>query len=123
MAQADGRIIWRVQSLNGEARPKAFDALLLTSDRALRDTLSPARLIGVATPFERELPDADLTIIVRTTDAASSLVSECDVLGPTGQRRVYGRSRSNLAVFVCSKSGITVTGLPEPGSEADAPAT
>ena len=122
MTEGQGRIVLRVQSAKGEARPNAFDALILSTDPAVRAKLSPARLIGMAIPFERELPDGEVTIIVRATEASSSLVSECDVFGPNGQRRVYGRSGNNLAVFVCSRSGILVTGLPEPGSELEAPA-
>jgi len=122
MAQFDGRIIWRVQSTDSDARSKTFDALILSNDPALRPALGPPRLIGIRTPFEKELPDGDVTLIVRATDATVPLVSECDVLDSAGQRRVYGRSSNHLAVFVCSKSGITVTGLPEPGSGPDSPA-
>lgn len=117
MNDSAGRIIWRVQSANGEAQPNAFDALVLTTDASVRASLSPTRLIGMPTPFERELPDVDLTIIVRATDATTSLVSECDVFSPSGERRVFGRSRNSLAVFICSHSGILVTGLPGPSSD------
>jgi len=119
MNSPGGRIVWRVQSANGEAQLNAFDALVLTTDASVRPTLLPARLLGMSTPFERELPDANLTIIVRANDATSFLVSECDVFDATGKRRVYGRSGNSLAVFMCSDSGIMVTGLAGPNTDAD----
>ncbi len=123
MSDAEGKILLRVRSADGNARTSAFDALILSTDRSLQPRLSPSRLTGMPIPFERELPAGDVTVIVRTTDGTTALVSDCDVLGPDGKRKVYGRSSNNLAVFVCSEGGIMVTGLPGPGSDSGASAS
>jgi hypothetical protein len=123
MSDSGGKILWRVHAADGQPRAAAFDALLLAADRPAQEELRPSRLIGVDVPFERELPNVPLTLIVRANIAGASLICECDVLGADGKRRVYGRSASSLAVFLCSKAGIVVTGLPAPASESTAPAT
>ena len=123
MSDSGGKILWRVHAADGQPRTAAFDALLLAADRRAQEELRPSRLIGVDVPFERELPNVPLTLIVRTNTAGASLICECHVLGPDGSRRVYGRSASSLAVFLCSEAGILVTGLPAPASESTAPTT
>ena len=102
MAQFDGRIIWRVQSTDSDARSKTFDALILSNDPALRPALGPPRLIGIRAPFEKELPDGDVTRIVRATDATVPLVSECDVLdsaGPTQSLWPVQQPPGSIRVF------------------------
>ena len=123
MSDSGGKILWRVRAADGQPRAAAFDALILAADRTEQNALRPSRLIGIDVPFERELPSMPLTLVVRANDVGAPLLSECDVLGPDGNRRVYGRSSSSLAVFICSKAGILVTGLPAPASESTAPAT
>jgi hypothetical protein len=80
-------------------------------------------MIAADVPFERELPDIPLTIVVRSNPAEAPLIVECDVLNADGSRRVYGRSHISLATLICSESGILVTGLPEPDTMFEAPAT
>jgi hypothetical protein len=123
MSNSEGKILWRVRAADGQPHAAAFDALILAADRPAQNELRPSRLIGIDVPFERELPSMSLTLVVRTNNVDSSLLSECDILGPDGRRRVYGRSSNSLAVFICSEAGILVTGLPAPASESSAPAT
>ena len=123
MSDSEGKILWRVRAADGQPHAAAFDALILAADRSAQDELRPSRLIGIDVPFERELPVVSLTLVVRANSADAPLVSECDVLGPDGNRRVYGRSANSLAVFICSKGGIVVTGLPAPASQSTAPVT
>jgi hypothetical protein len=123
MTESGGKILWRVRAPDGHQRAAAFDALILAANSSVREALRPSRLTAVDVPFERELPDVALTLIVRTNNPDAPLLSECDVLDAEGNRRVYGRSGSALAVFVCSEGGILVTGLPAPTSESLAPAT
>ena len=123
MGERDGKILWRVRTPDGQPRAAAFDALILAAKRPAQDIVGPSRLIGIDVPFERELPDVPLTLVVRTSSADAPLLNECDVIGPDGNRRVYGRSGSPLAVFICSEAGIVVTGLPAPGVEPPAQAT
>jgi hypothetical protein len=122
MSNSAARIVLRVQAANGEPRSNAFDALILTTNRALREEVAPSHLTGMAVPFERELSDVDTTVIVRSNDTDLSLISECDVFGADGRRRVYGRSGKNVSVFMCSSAGIMVTGLPAPASGSEPPA-
>jgi hypothetical protein len=114
MSESRGTILWRVHTADGHAKPAAFDALVLAADRSSHDALGPSRLIGVDVPFERELPRVPVTLVIRASDQSAPLLCECDVMGPDGKRKVYGRSGSPLAVFVCSEDGIVVTGLPSP---------
>jgi len=118
MSESRGKILWRVRAPDGQQRAAAFDALILAADPSTREALRPSRLTATDVPFERELPDMALTLIVRTNNPDAPLLSECDVLGADGNRRVYGRSGSTLAVFVCSEAGILVTGLPSPSAES-----
>jgi len=119
MTDSRGRIIWRVRRSDSAPQAAAFDALILASAREDHEALRPSRLIGGEVPFERELPDVGLTLIVRSTSPDAVLVSECDVFNADGSRRVYGRSANPLAVFVCSDRGILVTGLPAPDARSD----
>jgi hypothetical protein len=123
MGDREGKILWRVRTTDGQPRAAAFDALILATERPAQDMLRPSRLIGVDVPFERELPDVGLTLVVRANNADAPVFSECDVIGPDGNRRVYGRSGHPLAVFICSDAGIVVTGLPAPTFESPTRAT
>ena len=123
MSESSGHIVLRVRTANERPFSAAFDALILAIDSRNQAQLRPSRLTGIDTPFERELPDIGLTIVLRATAGDVGLVSECDVLNPDGSRRVYGRSRSTLTVFMCSDRGIVVTGLPAPALQSIAPAT
>lgn len=112
MTDSPGRIIWRVRTADSSAQAAAFDALILAHSSQDQELVRPSRLINIDVPFERELPDVGLTLVVRSSSAGVGLVSECDILNADGSRRVYGRSQNSLAVFLCSEHGIVVTGLP-----------
>lgn len=121
MSHSKGKIVWRVHASDGRPHPAAFDALILAADPAAQEQLRPSRLLAMDAPYERELPSDSLTLIVRANSADTSLITECDVLGADGNRRMYGRSRNSLAVFVCSKHGIVVTGLAAPATSTSPP--
>jgi hypothetical protein len=72
----------------------------------------PTHLTNAAVPHEERLPDIPITLVVQSHADAGSLVVECDVLAPDGNRRVYGRTRTALAVIVRAADGILVSGLP-----------
>jgi hypothetical protein len=116
MKESESRIVWRVRTADDSPQVGAFDALILAADSASQDRLRPSRLTGIDVPFERELPDIGLTLIVRANSHDAGLIAECDVLNADGTRRMFGRSHNSLAVFVCSRRGIIVTGLPAPPS-------
>jgi hypothetical protein len=122
MSDSAGKIVWRVRAKDDRPHAAAFDALVLPAERPSSDATKPLRLTNVDVPFERELPGLTLTVIVRGNDADASLVSECTLFGADGSRRALGVSRSTLAVFMCTETGLLVTGLPSPGSE-QVPAT
>jgi hypothetical protein len=109
-----GTIHWRVTAADGLAHSKALDALVLAANASEQAQLGEtAQLLGCDVPFERRLPDIPLTLVVRANPNAGRLMVECDVLGPNGERRMYGRSTRPVAVIIRSTTGIVVTGLPD----------
>jgi hypothetical protein len=91
-----------------------LDALVLAANASEQAQLGEtAQLLGCEVPFERRLPDIPLTLVVRANPNAGRLMVECDVLGPNGERRMYGRSTRPVAVIIRSTTGIVVTGLPD----------
>lgn len=114
MSDSIGKIVWRVRARDDQPHVAAFDALVLPAGAPVSDALNHLRLTDVDVPFERELPSLTLTVIVRGNDAGVSLVSECTLFGADGTRRVHGGSASALAVFMCTESGILVSGLGSP---------
>jgi len=123
MSDSQAKIRWRVHASDGQPRTAAFDALIIAANSAERSQLRPSRVVAIDIPFERELPDVALTLIVRANAADVSLVSEFDVFKANGVRRMYGRSSNALAVFVYSKRGIVVTGLGAPAPDSGSPPT
>jgi hypothetical protein len=114
MSEATGKILWRVEAADGSSQTSAFDALVLATNSSDQDRLArPSRLIGLDVPYERELPDVPLTLIVRTRTGSVPLQVFCDVRGPDGERTVFGRAGRPLAVIVRTSTGILLTGLPD----------
>ncbi len=109
-----GTIHWRVSAADGLVHGNALDALVLAASAGEQARLGESsQLLGCEVPFERRLPDIPLTLVVRANPNAGRLVVECDVLGPNGERRMYGRSTKPVAVIIRSTAGIMVTGLPD----------
>jgi len=83
-----------------------FDAMLTLGRRRLR-----ARCITAAvTPYEIELPDIDLSAVVRAHRDTDALVVEY-TLERDGERRLYGRSLLPLAILERRARGILVSGM------------
>jgi hypothetical protein len=115
---SQGKVVWRVRTADDAANVGTFDALILATHEPGKNPLGqPTRLTGATVPFESEIPDIPFTLVVRARPDAGPLVVECDVTGPDGARRVYGRSTQPLAVIVRSVTGIIVAGLPTVESE------
>ena len=91
----------------------AFDALVLPTAGGTFDPREhETRVLRTSVPHESELPDIPVTIVVRARDDAHPLVVECDIVGPDGTRRAYGRVTQSVAAIVRSATGIVLTGLP-----------
>ena len=119
MSPDGAKVLWRVQSADGAARENAFDALVMpTNSTRPTQTGPPTRRLSLAVPYDEELPNIPLVLVVRARAGGAPLIVECDVFGPDGERRVFGRSQTPLAVIVLTGNGIRVSGLPDdaPGS-------
>lgn len=92
-----------------------FDAMLTLGRRHLRVQCITAE----QTPFEVELPDVDLSAVVRAHSVTDSLIVEY-VVEKGDERRLYGQSRLPLAILERRASGILVGGLPAPAIDAPA---
>jgi len=118
------KVVWRVRARDDVDHAAAFDALVVPSDPSVgARTANSQRLLGAAVPYEGELPDTPLTLVVRTRTDAGPLVVEYEAFGPDGSRQVYGRGFDPLVVIVRSTVGIVITGLPSAAPEPQAPAT
>src|SRR5215211_5290684 len=91
--------------------PLRFDAMLTIGRRRLRSR----RIIAQQTPFEIELPDADLSAVVRAERTTDLLVVEY-VLEENGECCMYGKSLLPLAILERRARGILVGGLPAPSA-------
>jgi hypothetical protein len=93
--------------VRSEGAPAAFDALLLFGGRHRGET----EVIAGETPFERALPEREVTVIVRPRDAARPVVVEyeCAVGGAPVLR---GRSWAAIPVLSCRRGSIVCAGLP-----------
>jgi hypothetical protein len=108
-----GNVLWRVRARDGTDNGATFDALVLPTDGTSPAQLGkPTRLSSQTAPFDGELPGTPLVLVVHTNDGTDSLIVECDVLGPDGARRAYGRVSSPVSVIVLSGTGIMLSGLP-----------
>jgi hypothetical protein len=124
MIPKSAEVVWRVRAQDDSAHASAFDALVLPTDAGARagpeDAAGAARLLGAAVPYEAELPDAPLVLVVQSRAGTSPLIVEYESFGPDGSRQVYGRGSHPLVVIVRTTSGIMIGGLP-PGT-AEPPA-
>jgi hypothetical protein len=118
MSDDYGKAVWRVAARDGAAHEHAFDALVVVADDTTK--LPIRRHVGVAVPFEGELEDVPLTMIVHARPEVGPIVVDYCVYGSDGSGRVCGRSTQQLAVIVRSATGILVTGLPGPGDQGGA---
>jgi hypothetical protein len=67
MIETSEKAVWRVRARDGVDHAAAFDALVVPTDAAARAGLADLpRLLGGAVPYEGELPDGPLTLVVRT---------------------------------------------------------
>ena len=122
MIGTSAKAVWRVRARDDADHAAAFDALVVPTGAREQLADSP-RLLGAAVPYEGELPDAPLTLVVRTRTGAGPLIVEYEAVGPDGTRQVYGRGFESLVVIVRSTTGIVITGLPSATAEPHAPAT
>jgi hypothetical protein len=96
--------------VTSERAPAAFDALVIYDRRRGSETQS---LQGQQTPFEAELADRDVTIVIRPLDATHTVVAEYEV-AVAGQRRLWARSwHSTLIVLRRRRGGIVGAGFPD----------
>ena len=116
-----GRFVWRVHARDASSSAGAFDALILPTDGGTKRFEHPTRLVACSIPYESELPDTPLTLVVRARPAVGALIVECETFAPDGTRLVYGRGSQPLVVIVRSASGIIVTGLPVPATPDEEP--
>ena len=101
-----------------ESGPATFDALLVFD----RPGLATQRFSEEQTPFETELSDGDVTIVVRPRDATHPVVAEYEV-AVGGKRRLWVRSWDELPVLRRYRGGVIGAGLsgPHPPSGDEPP--
>jgi hypothetical protein len=121
MSDDPGRGVWRVWARDESTHEHGFDALVVFHDATPQARWQ--RHVALPIPYEEELPDVPLTLIVRARPSSPALFVEYKGFAPDGSLRIVGRSAHPLAVIVRSASGILVTGLPEGSPEPLAPAT
>jgi hypothetical protein len=109
------RTVWGVSARDQSARDDAFDALVIVhGDPGFQRS---ERHVGASVPFEGELPNAPLTLIVRTRHGAAPLLVDVKSFATDGTMLTHGRSTTGVAVIARSASGgIMVTGLPNEGA-------
>lgn len=112
---------WRVHARDASKAADAFDALILPTDGRTKRFEHPTRLVACSIPYESELPDTPLTLVVRARPAVGPLIVECETFAPDGTRLVYGRGSQPLVVIVRSAHGIIVSGLPFPEVPDESP--
>jgi len=102
---------------NGD--PAKFDALVVL-DR--RRGFEVQNFADRETPFETELPDRDVTIVVQPRDAAHPVIAEYEV-AVAGKRRLWARSWHATPVLRRHRHGIVGAGVAHrPMPDADGPA-
>ena len=85
--------------------PRAFEALLILGNAAPH-----AERVCAQTPFARELPDVDSTIVVRPTDGEPSLNVEYEIVR-RGRVVLRGRSWRPVAVIQRRRGHVLAGGL------------
>ena len=112
MSEDAGRAVWRVDTYDATARENAFDALILIDDAAHK--ARGGRHVGLPTPYEGELPDVPMTLIVWAHPEVGPLTVRYTGYAADGSARIVGQGRLPLTVIHRSASGIQITGLPGP---------
>jgi hypothetical protein len=110
MFRASRHVTLRVTSSNG---PTLFDALVVFDRQRGFET---RRFSGEQTPFETELSDGDLTIVVRPRDATHPVVAEYEV-AVAGKRRLWARSWHGVPILRRRRGGVIAAGI----ADSDAP--
>jgi len=96
--------------VTSESGPATFDALVVF-DR--RRGFVTQEFSEEQTPFETELSDGDVTIVVRPRDATHPVVAEYEV-AVAGKRRLWIRSWADMPVLRRHRGGVIGAGLPGP---------
>src|SRR5215210_2989245 len=96
--------------ITSESGPAIFDALVLFDRHRGFET---QRFSGQQTPFETELSDGDVTIVVRPRDATHAVAAEYEV-AVAGKRRLWIRSWADMPVLRRHRGGVIGAGLPGP---------
>jgi hypothetical protein len=96
--------------VTSESGPATFDALVVF-DR--RRGFATQEFSEEQTPFETELSDGDVTIVVRPRDATHPVVAEYEV-AVAGKRRLWIRSWTDMPVLRRRRGGVIGAGLPGP---------
>jgi hypothetical protein len=104
----------RVTSASDRA---TFDALAIFDRRRGFET---QRFSRQQTPFETELPDGDVTIVVRPHDATQPVVAEYEVV-VAGTRRLWVRSSHGMPILRRHRGGVIGAGIPDPDAGTDGP--
>ena len=107
MFGASRHVTLRVTS---ERDAATFDALVVF-DR--RGGFATQRFVEQQTPFETELSDDDVTIVVRPRDATRPVVAEYEV-AIAGKRRLWVRSWAGMPVLRRRQGGVIGEGLSDP---------
>jgi hypothetical protein len=108
MFGASRHVTLRVTSESG---PATFDALVIFDRRRGFETQS---LLSQQTPFETELADGDVTIVIRPLDPSHTVVAEYEV-AVSGKRRLWVRSwQTTPIVLRRRRGGVISAGLPDP---------
>jgi len=108
------RVTLRVTS---ERDPATFDALVVFDGR---HGFATQRFSEQRTPFEAQLSDGDVTIVVRPRDVEHPVVAEYEV-AVSGKRRLWVRSWAEIPVMRRRKGGVIGAGLPAPSAGSDEP--
>jgi hypothetical protein len=103
MLSAPRHVTLRVTSESG---PATFDVLVVFD----RGGLATQRFSEEQTPFETELADGDVTIVVRPRDATHPVVAEYEV-AVGGKRRLWVRSWDELPVLRRYRGGVIGAGF------------
>ena len=112
-SKSQRRVTLRVTA---DGAPAAFDALILFDQRRV---FKGQTLRGQHTPFEIDLPDTDVTIVVQRRDHHRRVIAEYEVTA-SGKRQTWGRSWQPTSVLQRRGGRIVCAGLPEhtdPGND------
>jgi hypothetical protein len=96
--------------VTSESGPAIFDAIVVLDRRRGFET---RHFSGQQTPFETELPDADVTIMVRPRAPTHAVAAEYEV-AVGEKRRLWVRSWHGTTLLRRHRGGVIGAGLPDP---------